>query len=45
MIELLLAGGGDKLNQNLHVELEESCKAENIQGFLSRWFLSFSPTS
>ena len=45
IIEPLLAGGGDELNQNLRVELEESCKAENIQGFLSGWFPSFGPTS
>ena len=44
-IEPLLAEGEDELNQNLHVELEESNKAKNIQGFLSRRFLSFGPTS
>ena len=44
-IEPLLAEGEDELNRDLRVEWEESCKAENIQGFLSGWFPSFDPIS
>ena len=35
-IEPLLVEGEDGLDQSLRVEWEESCKAENIQRFLSK---------